>query len=234
MLKTIWSGLIILPWTVFCAFVSIIAAFFVPKGRGYHFIGRLWSWLILKVIGVKIVVKGLEHLDPKANYVFVCNHASAMDIPVVINAIPYQIRLVAKKELEKVFMLGWSLKFGDYILIDRDNRSKSKSSLDEAADKLKNGRSILMFAEGTRSVDGTIGSFKVGPFLLAINAQAKIVPVTLNFTQNIMEKDRLRVHAGTVEVIFSSPVDTAGKTDADRKQIVEVTHAAVVKNHRLS
>ncbi len=234
MLRTIWAGAIIFPATVICAFFSMVWSLFVPRGRGYHLWARIWSFIIIKTIGIRIKITGLENLDPEMNYVFVSNHASAIDIPVVIHAIPYQIRLVAKKELEKVPMMGWSLKVGDYILIDRTNRSKSKESLDEASYKLRNGRSVLMFAEGTRSTDGNLLPFKSGPFLLAIDAQVPVVPVTLNFTHKIMEKDRLRVHPGQVEVVISEPVYTEGKTEADRKELLEKTQAAVRSKLKLN
>lgn len=234
MLRTIWAGLIIVPWTAICATLSFFGGIFVPQGRGYHQMARLWSAVILPVIGIRLKVTGLEHLDPSQQYVFVSNHSSAIDIPVVVHSIPWQIRLVAKKELAWVPFLGWSLVWGDYLLIDRKNRSNSKKSLDAAASKLKNGRSIFMFAEGTRSRDGSIGPFKSGPFLVAIWAQVPVVPITINFTHTIMEKNSLRVRGGVVEVHISPPIPTIGKTESDRKEIVDSARNAVTRHHQLT
>lgn len=212
---------------------SIILTIFIPKGRGYHFCGRIWSHIILKTIGISVEVKGLEKLNRSEEYVFISNHASAIDIPVIIASVPWQIRMVAKKELEKVPFLGWSLRLGDYILIDRKNSGESKKSIESAIHKIQNGRSVFMFVEGTRSKDGNILPFKKGPFVLAIQAQVSIVPITLNFTPNIMVKNSIKVRKGTVEVIFDDPIPTVGKTLESKDEILKLAYERVSANHQL-
>lgn len=233
MIRTIWCAIIILPSTVVLAVASMIIGFFEPKGRGYHFFARVWSSIILWSAGVKVKVFGLEKIDPESEYVFIANHCSAFDIPVVISSIPNQIRLMAKKELAKIPFMGWSLKVGDYILVDRSNRNESMRSIEEAVYKLHNGRSVLMFAEGTRSVTGEVKEFKKGPFLLAIKAQTPVVPVTINFTQNIMVKNTIRIKSGQVEIHISDPISTVGLNEDDRTSVLEKSHQAVLRNHKL-
>jgi len=233
LLRTIWCAVIILPATVIMAILSMTFGVIFPKGRGYQWCARVWSWIVLWTAGVKVKVYGIENIDDKAEYVFICNHCSAFDIPVVITSIPNQIRLMAKKELAKIPFMGWSLKVGDYILVDRANRAESMKSIDEAVYKLHNGRSVLMFAEGTRSTTGEIREFKKGPFLLAIRAQVPVVPVTLNFTQNIMEKNIIRIKSGEVEIHISLPIPTTGLSEHDRDLVLQKAHEAVLKNHKL-
>ena len=233
MFRTIWCAIIILPATVIMAILSMILSLFIPKGRGYHFCARVWAKIILWTAGVKVKVFGLENIDPNNDYVFVSNHCSNFDIPVVITSIPNQIRLVAKKELSKIPFMGWSLRMGDYILIDRANRNDSMKSLEDGVSKLQNGRSVLMFAEGTRSVTGEIREFKKGPFLLAIKAQVPVVPVTINYTQNIMVKNTLIVKSGTVEIHIEKPISTKGLNEDDRHRLLDDAFKMVKLNHKL-
>lgn len=234
MIRTIWCAIVILPATAVMAILSIVLTVFTSRGRGYHVCAIVWSNIILWTAGVKVKVYGLDKIDFQKCYLFASNHCSAFDIPVVITAIPNQIRLVAKKELAKVPFMGWSLRMGDYILIDRTNRNDSMKSLDDGVDKLHNGRSVLMFAEGTRSVSGEIKDFKKGPFLLAIKAQVPVVPITINYTQNIMVKNTLKIKSGTVEIHISKPIETWGMTEDDRQKLLDDTHTAVKRNHKLS
>lgn len=205
-------------WVVLSTIIGgtlvILAARFSRNGNGPHNIGYVWARLILLVCGVKLHVDGREHLDPKQAYIFMPNHQSVADIPVIYVALAHQFRWVAKVELFKIPIFGKALERCGYISIDRTNRKAAFASLKEAIRKISQGTSVLIFPEGTRSDDGTILPFKKGGFVMAVEAKALIAPVVISGTRSIMSKGRLRVTPGKVLVKIHPPI-TAG--DYDRK-----------------
>jgi 1-acyl-sn-glycerol-3-phosphate acyltransferase len=162
-------------------------------GRHYHHVGRFWSRLILKISGIRVIIRGAEHIEEGKHYIYVTNHASAFDIPIVVGCIPDDVRIVYKKELERIPIFGWSLAVGHYIRIDR-----SKA--------MRHGASVLLFAEGTRTLTGKLQDFKRGAFSLALKAAVPIIPVTINGSFKILPKKRFRINPGTVELILHQPI----------------------------
>ncbi|MBI5477191.1 MAG: 1-acyl-sn-glycerol-3-phosphate acyltransferase [Ignavibacteriales bacterium] len=194
-------------YTAFVATLELIITPFHRTGKLFHALAKMWGRVILKVCGVKIKIEGLENLDFARSYIYVSNHASQFDIPAVIAAIPDQIRIVYKKELEKIPIFGWGLKYGKtYIGIDRGRGQNAVQSLEDAANKIRNGASVLLFGEGTRSPDGKLQQFKRGPFNLAMRAGVPIVPVAINGSYKILPKHSFRIRPGTITLVISSPV----------------------------
>jgi 1-acyl-sn-glycerol-3-phosphate acyltransferase len=199
----------------FAAFAMIIAAivvlFVVPidrAGKLFHATARAYSRTVLKVCGIKLCVEGLEKLDFSRSYIYVSNHASQFDIPAVIAGIPDQIRIVYKKELEAIPLFGWGLKFPKvYIGIDRKKGQDALQSLEAAAEKIRNGASVLLFAEGTRSPDGKLQQFKRGAFNLAVKSGVPVVPLTINGSYNVLSKNSLRVKPGTIALALGTPIE---------------------------
>ena len=152
-------------------------------------------------------VVGKDKLNPDDKYIFVSNHQSYFDIPILMQAIPNVVRFVYKKQLTKLPIFGWGMYLGQYIPIDRTDARSALLSLKKAAIKVRKGISIALFPEGTRSPDGNIGDFKKGIFVLAEEAGVKIVPVTIKGSFNIMPKKTLRIKPGKVKVIFNEPLD---------------------------
>src|ERR1700741_5431441 len=138
----------------FAAFIAALELLLIPFNRTgalFHALAKLHSRAALAVCGVKLTVEGLDRVDFSRSYIYVANHESPFDIPAVIAGIPDQIRIVYKKELEKIPIFGWGLKYGKtYIAIDRAKGQDAIQSLDEAANKIRNGASVILFAEGTR------------------------------------------------------------------------------------
>lgn len=218
--------------TILLAILALIAALIEPKGRLYNFISKVWSNTILWISGVKVELIGKEHLRADESYVYVSNHVSNFDIPVVIKAIPGQLRLVFKKELAKIPIFGWQLKLGPYILIDRQNPSKAMQSLNQAIEKIKLGVSVLLFAEGTRSKDGSIQSFKRGAFTLATRSGKKIVPVTIKGTYEILPKKKFNLRSGKVKLIIDKPIEHDGNTDKiSEVSLMNEVRDIIVKNY---
>ena len=193
------------------AFVASLELLFIPfhrTGHLFHSLARFHARSILAVCGVHVVVDGLALVDFSRSYIYVANHASMFDIPAVIAAIPDQIRIVYKKELEKIPIFGWGLKYGKtYISIDRGKGPDAIRSLDEAAEKIRRGASVLLFAEGTRTSDGKLQPFKRGAFNLAVKAGVPVVPLTINGSYKILKKGSLRITPGTITLVLARPIE---------------------------
>jgi 1-acyl-sn-glycerol-3-phosphate acyltransferase len=192
-------------YTILCGAASIVASVFERRGYFAHACARLWSLLILKTTGVQVTVEGLERLTPGTTYVFVSNHQSIYDIPVLFWSLPYQLRIIAKASLAKFPVLGWHLKRGGHLFVDRKNPDR-QGILKRWRSLVSDGLSLIIFAEGTRSVDGHVARFKGGSFLLAIEAGLPVVPVALIGTRQVMPKGRLRTEPAHVTLVVHEPL----------------------------
>jgi len=190
-------------------------------------LARAWSRWVTSFAGVKIVVENRATLVPDQPYVFMANHASSLDIWAVFVAIPRRIRLIAKKQLGRIPLFGWVMRAGRFIFIDRQNGVAARRSIDEAGKRIHDGASVLLFPEGTRTRDGTLGSFKKGGFHLAIKAGVPIVPVALRGTRELMPAGSLLLRSGTMTVIIGEPIATQGLSDEDRTNLNERVRGVV-------
>jgi 1-acyl-sn-glycerol-3-phosphate acyltransferase len=224
------AGIIVLI-TIPMAIITFLLLPFNYKGKIYHFMARIWSGLVLWIFNVKVEVVGKENINFGKNYIYISNHASAMDIPALICGIPDQIRFLAKQELGKIPLWGWLLKYGGYILIDRRNPKRAMRSVQRAIEKIKSGVSVLVFAEGTRSTDGKLLPFKRGGFMLAIKAKTPIVPVTIIGSHKIMQKHKLEINPGTIKILLDKPisVDEFDGREGEEK-LMELTREVINRN----
>ena len=201
--------------------LSIIALLSTPldrTGRTFHTMSRTWSHFILWLFRIKVETKGADLIDPSQHYVYISNHASAFDIPAVVVGIPDDIRFVLKKELTRIPIWGWALRYGHYIVIDRSRARDALKSLEEAAERMRNGASVILFAEGTRTRDGKLQPFKRGAFTLAVKAGIPIIPVTINNTFKILPKGSLRVNPARIELVFGKPIMTSSVDGREGEQ----------------
>lgn len=203
---------VILAWTVvmtfICALLAIVTSFPSRGGNVPHLVGRFWAKSILFVSRVKVSVQGLEHIDPGATYLYMANHQSMFDILALLGYLPIQFRWLAKKELFRIPIFGYSMARVGYISIDRSNRKSAIKSLKEAAQKIARGVSVVVFPEGTRSPDGQVMQFKKGGFYLAIDSGRPIVPVVICGSHYVMPKGKLRVRPGRIVLSVNRPVET--------------------------
>ena len=166
-------------YTIVLGAASIVSSLFDRRGHFAHRCARAWSWLILKTTGVNVRVEGLERITPGTTYVFVSNHQSIYDIPVIFASLPYQLRIIAKASLASFPVLGWHLRRGGHLFVDRKH-ADHVGILNRWRALVKDGLSLIIFAEGTRSRDGAVGRFKAGSFLLALEAGLPIVPLAVD------------------------------------------------------
>ena len=199
----------------------IVLSVFVRSGNPLHKIARFWGKSILVGSRIKVSVKGLSNIDLAGPYIYMPNHQSNFDIPVLLGHLPVQFRWLAKMELFKIPILGRAMRKAGYISIDRYDRESAFKSLDVAAKKIKSGISVLIFPEGTRSRDGKIRPFKKGGFVLAIDSGVPIVPIVIKGTFAIMNKGKFRVNSGHVSMIVHKPIDTAAYTRETKEGLME-------------
>ncbi|MBU3700129.1 MAG: 1-acyl-sn-glycerol-3-phosphate acyltransferase [Candidatus Kapabacteria bacterium] len=191
----------------------------------YFAYARAWSRLVLRWSGVKVIVEGHEHLVPAERYVYASNHASMFDIPVILAFVPDNVRIMYKKELERVPFFGWSLAVSPFIAIDRSRTRQAAAVLDEVTSTLRQGSSVLVFPEGTRSADGRVQEFRRGAFSLAVKSERQIVPVALIGTASILPKGTRRLRGGTVHVRIFPPIDVpASATREEEKGLMVRVH----------
>jgi 1-acyl-sn-glycerol-3-phosphate acyltransferase len=191
-------------------------------------LARWWSRTICRFAGITIAVKARAQLPVDRPYVFMANHLSTVDIWAMLVALPVPVRMIAKKQLAAIPLLGWAMWAGRFIFIDRQNPASARRSIERAKERIRNGQSVLLFPEGTRSRDGRLLPFKKGGFHLAVDAGVPVVPVAIRGTREAMPPGSLQVHAGHVQVSIGAPIATAGLAPDDRERLLEQVRAEIV------
>lgn len=186
--------------------LSILGAWIPPRGNWVFRMARLWSHGLLIFSGVRLEVDFSVSLSPDQRCIYMSNHQSVFDIPALIVSLPGQTRLLAKQSLFRIPIFGWAMKAGDFISIDRKNRSKAKESFNLAVLRLKEGSSTLVFPEGTRSLDGRLQPFERGGFLLALKSGLPIVPVGVIGSMAIRKRGSYVVRPGRITVRYGRPL----------------------------
>jgi 1-acyl-sn-glycerol-3-phosphate acyltransferase len=203
-------------YTIVLGATSLVSTIFDRTGDFAHRCARAWAWLILRTTGVRVQVRGLERLDPARTYVFAANHQSIYDIPIVFSSLPFQLRIVAKQSLGRIPFMGWHLSLAGHLLVDRSK--PGAGVVKKMARMVDEHHSLIVFPEGTRSADGTVGRFKGGSFVLALASGVPIVPVSISGSRHVMTKGRLMVCPGEVHLTVHDPIETAGvERDAVRE-----------------
>ncbi len=190
---------------------SVLAAPFL--GRRMSKIARAWASQVTKVCGVEVeFVSPPVPLDASA-YLIMANHSSNFDIPALFSAMPLDMFPVAKRELQFVPIFGWALKAGAAIMIDRRDRERARASLEKAGVAIREGRSVLMFPEGTRTHGESVGELKKGPFHLAMAARVPILPVSIAGTEAVLASGDWKITPGHARVVVGEPIPTEHLAD---------------------
>ncbi len=203
---------------------SILLAPFCRNGaNSFVFVSKYWAKAVLFSAGIKVTVRGREHLDTKDTKIIVANHQGNFDIPIILVSTDHPFRFFVKKELTMLPFLGWYLSSRGDIPIDRANRQKAYKSIKEVVGLIKSGRSIVIFPEGTRSYDGKVGPFKKGSFLAAVTAGAKIVPVAISGSYEIQKRGSLLVNPTNVFVNIGEPFNIEAGDPSDDEYLEKLT-----------
>ena len=228
MVLILFKLLLLIPVTLFFSTGALVVIPFDRRGNVFRWFPRTWCRIILRLFGLRVMTRGTEHLQAGQSYIYVSNHASAMDIPAVLVGIPDEVNIVFKSGLSWVPVWGWALRWGPFIRIDRANARDAMKSLDRVAETIHDGSSVLLFAEGTRTRDGRLQPFKRGAFAIAVRAGRQIVPVTINHTFRILPKGSLRIRPTVIELVISRPIPAGPLAGRDaEQQLMNEVYAAI-------
>ena len=205
--------------------ISLASSFLDRSGRFAHKCARAWSWLILKTTGVEVSITGLEKLTPGTTYVFVSNHQSIYDIPVLFWTLDFELRILAKASLGSFPFLGWHLARTGHVLVDRKN--PGADLFRQVRGLMQAGYSLIVFPEGTRSLDGSLSRFRAGTFMMAIESGLPVVPVAVDGSRFVMRKGQLMTSPGHVRVTVLDPIATAGRRPEDARAFAREVQQAI-------
>lgn len=187
--------------------------------RSADFMYRVATWLAIsgvRLAGVEIELRGLEHLQHGSSYIYMSNHVSNLDPPILVPSIPGRCSVLVKKEVFRIPILGTAMRVAELVPVDRSNREAAIDSVRAAAQVLRHGLNMVIYPEGTRSIDGRLLPFKKGPFHLAIEAGVPVIPVTILGTRDLWPKGTMAMKSGKTTLVFHPPIDPAEFADRDQ------------------
>jgi 1-acyl-sn-glycerol-3-phosphate acyltransferase len=206
---------------------------FDRKGRIGHHCARLWGRSALLANGVKVKVEGLEQIEGKGPFVFMSNHQGSYDIFALLGHLPFQFKWLVKKELFSIPFFGWTMAAAGYISIDRQGTRETVEAMNQAAQRIREGMSVVIFPEGSRSPDGSIQPFKKGGFTLAMKSKVPIIPISVAGSREIMAKDRLTASSGEIRIKIGNPIETEPYSLKDRNALMERVSETISRNFGL-
>ena len=218
-------------WTIlFGVAVILFSPFDYKKGRILGFIVKYWAKTIFKTMNINVRVIGLDKLDRNADYIFAPNHASSLDIPLILGFLPFWIVPISKIELKWIPFLGWAMQAAGHVFVDRRDHEKAMLSIAKIKNSLlKNPRSILIFPEGSRTNDGKVNRFKTGGLSIGISTKISIVPVAIEGTFESLSKHSKKFVNKLLTINIGSPVDTRKYSLDDRKNLAIIVNSEVKK-----
>jgi 1-acyl-sn-glycerol-3-phosphate acyltransferase len=217
--------------TIAMGLVSMVCSFFDRSGDTAHKVARLWGKSLTAVSFIRVRVEGLEKLDRRANYVFVSNHGSYMDIPAILSRLPYQFRFFAKKGLFQIPFLGWHLGWAGHLPVDRGNARASLKSMSAGANLIARAHvSMLLFPEGGRSKpEQGLREFKEGAAYIAIKAGVPLVPMALVGLRDLLPHGSGHIRSGRVTLRIGDPIPTAGLHISEREDLTRRLHSEIAR-----
>jgi 1-acyl-sn-glycerol-3-phosphate acyltransferase len=206
--------------TIPLCYIAIVLSFFDRKGLKIHStVAVPWAKLMLLFSGVKVKAEGLNRLEKGKQYIFATNHQSYFDILALLSKLPVPFAFVMKEELMEAPLLGRAMAAAGYLGISREDPRRAISGMNKAIEKVKEGFSLVIFPEGTRSLDGTLGEFKRGAFNLALKTRLDIVPVTIDGSFRVVKKGRLFINKAKFRLVVGSPISTR---ELGKRQVPEL------------
>lgn len=224
-LRMAWLGLHVLVATAIFGTLTMLTA---PVDSSKRFIGwwpRAWARWLLWSSGLPITIRGRENLRKGQQYIYVSNHASALDIPLALAVLPGTVVFMAKKELFRIFFFGWSMRAAGYIPVDRSNVPRARRSMERALKALQTKAiSLILYPEGTRSSDGRLLPFKKGVFHIALRSRLPLIPVAIRGSFEAMPPSAISLTHTPIQVTIGQPIETKALTDKDRETLLQDAH----------
>jgi len=226
-LKILWLSFWAVVATSILFFPITIAALFSRTGNLAFNLSKIWAWFMLKMTMVKTYIVGREKIQMDQSYIIISNHQSLFDIPALVTQLGIQFRWIIKKELLKIPLFGYALYASKNIFIDRSNRERTIQSIHNGLKRLPAGVGIMFFAEGTRSADGTLQTFKKGGFITALETGFPILPVAVSDGNKILPKKSLVFNPGSIRVAVADPIDTRDYSHAKIEELIQKTRDTI-------
>lgn len=206
----IYQWLIAAPILFVLTIITAIITIIMTAICGNHFWGyypaHIWSRCVCLLWGVRVEVRGRENIDPKTSYIFVANHQGAFDIWSIYGYLNHDFKWLMKKELEKIFLVGYACKRAGHIMVDDSSISGIRTTIEESEDMLKGGMSLVIFPEGSRTFDGKMIPFKRGAFMLAAEYKLPVVPITIDGAFRCMPRTTYNVTPGKIILTIHKPI----------------------------
>lgn len=222
-MRSVVATIVFLVITIALSIISLPFAVLDRSGKSYLWFARIWAKIFLVLYGIRIKVEGIRNIHKHEHYVFASNHASYADIPAILGGIPHEIRLVLRSSLTRVPIWGWALLASPMIIINRSSPAKSKKTLAKAVEKIRGGASVLLFPEGTRTPDGKLQEFKRGTFHIAYQSGAKVLPVALVGTFDVLPRQKSLPKTGMkVTVRIGSALEADPTLSSDREKELDL------------
>jgi 1-acyl-sn-glycerol-3-phosphate acyltransferase len=229
-IKIAWLSFWICIATLVLFFPITVSALLSSTGNLPFTLSRIWARTVLLATGTRTVIRGREKIRKGQSYIIISNHQSHFDILALVTSLRIQFRWVIKRELLKIPLFGYALYASRNIFIDRSDREQSMKSIHDGMDRLPPGAGVMFFAEGTRSPDGTIQQFKKGGFIIAMERNLPVLPVTVNGSRAVLPKGSIDYHAGRIEVVVGDPIDTGGYTQDGLHKLIDDTRSVIISN----
>lgn len=213
---------------VFSLIIAVLTITLYPfdyKKKISNVLIRFWAKAVLFIYNIKVYVFGTENIKNKKGKIYISNHSSYLDIFVQLAYLPDSARMIYKKEINRVPILGIAMLCAGFIPIDRKNYRKSIDSLIKASEKVKQGQSVVIYPEGTRTLDGKVGEFKRGMYCIAEKSEAELIPVSVTNTFNLMPAGTLKVKSGKVNMVIGEPIKYTNE-----KELLERIRNKVIEN----
>ena len=220
-MRIIWIYLNLIFWTLLFGLSSFFTILLTGKKENFKFFGVIWGKTLLFIFNVKLVVNGKHNLH-NGNYIFASNHASLIDIPLLLIAVNRYTVFIAKHELSKIPIFKSILDKAGFIFVNRKNNDSSIKSMNYLINDIKNTpRSVAIFAEGTRTKDGNLQEFKKGASIFGIDTKLPIVPVAISGTYKWSKKSLLNFRKSEITFSFAEPIQTENYSYGDREELTE-------------
>ncbi len=219
--------------TLFVSISCIIFSFFDPKRKIVHGVFvRFWGKSAIFLSGSKVKIIGEENLIHDRGVVYASNHQGNFDIFLLNGYLKTLFSWISKEVYFRVPILGWAMKRTGYISIDRENPRDAMKSINLAVDKIKSGTSVVIFPEGTRSLDGEIHEFKRGSLLIATKSNAPIIPITIVGSYNVKRKGSVKINPSHIKLIIDKPIETKDMSKSEQKEVLERTRTIIMENFK--